>query len=103
MHIERIDTEKEMEALVPDWIGLWQRVPGATPFQSPHWLVPWWRQFGAGMPGIVTAGAEERLIGVLPLYELDGLGFVRRLHIGLSVLYYIHDLADAVIRCMTCS
>jgi CelD/BcsL family acetyltransferase involved in cellulose biosynthesis len=94
MHIERIDTEKEMEALVPDWIGLWQRVPGATPFQSPHWLLPWWRQFGTGMPRIFTARAEQRLIGVLPLYELHEPGCVKLLPIGISVSDYIDALAD---------
>ena len=96
MHIERIDTDKEMEALMPDWLGLWQRVPGATPFQSPHWLVPWWRQFGTGMPRIVTARAEERLIGVLPLYELHEPGCVKLLPIGISVSDYIDALADPV-------
>ena len=94
MHIERIDTDKEMEALVPDWIALWQRVPGATPFQLPHWLVPWWRQFGTGMPRIVTARAEERLIGVLPLYELHEPGCIKLLPIGISVSDYIDALAD---------
>jgi CelD/BcsL family acetyltransferase involved in cellulose biosynthesis len=94
MHIERIDTEKEMEALVPDWIGLWQRVPGATPFQSPHWLLPWWRQFGTGMPRIFTARAEQRLTGVLPLYELHEPGCVKLLPIGISVSDYIDALAD---------
>jgi len=94
MHIERIDTEKEMEALVPDWIGLWQRVPGATPFQSPHWLLPCWRQFGTGMPRIFTARAEQRLIGVLPLYELHEPGCVKLLPIGISVSDYIDALAD---------
>jgi len=94
MHIERIDTDKEMEALMPDWLGLWQRVPGATPFQSPHWLLPWWRQFGTGMPRIFTARAEQRLIGVLPLYELHEPGCVKLLPIGISVSDYIDALAD---------
>lgn len=94
MHIERIDTDEEMEALVPDWNALWQRVPGATPFQSPHWLVPWWRQFGTGMPRILTARAKERLIGVLPLYELREPGCVKLLPIGISVSDYIDALAD---------
>ena len=27
---------------------LWRRAPAATPFQSPAWLIPWWRHFGSG-------------------------------------------------------
>ena len=93
MHIEYIDSEDGLAALVPDWIALWQRAPGATPFQSPHWLVPWWRRFGTGMPRLVTARANERLIGVLPLYELHEPGCVKLLPIGVSVSDYIDALA----------
>ena len=94
MHIERINTDEGLEALLPDWTALWQRVPGATPFQSPHWLVPWWRQFGTGMPRIVTARADQTLIAVLPLYELREPGCIKLLPIGISVSDYIDALVD---------
>jgi CelD/BcsL family acetyltransferase involved in cellulose biosynthesis len=94
MHIERINTDEALEALLPDWAALWQRVPGATPFQSPRWLVPWWRQFGTGMPRIVTARADQTLIAVLPLYELHEPGCIKLLPIGISVSDYIDALVD---------
>ena len=31
MHIERINTDEGLEALLPDWAALWQRLAGATP------------------------------------------------------------------------
>src|SRR5205823_11190865 len=62
MQIERINTDEGLEALLPEWIALWQRVPHATPFQSPLWLTAWWRQFGTGMARIVIAHAGGRLI-----------------------------------------
>src|SRR5436305_8680 len=98
MHIERINTDEALEALLPDWAALWQRLLGATPFQSPHWLVPWWRQFGTGMPRIVTARADQTLIAVLPLYELHEPGCVKLLPIGISVSDYIDALADPAVR-----
>jgi CelD/BcsL family acetyltransferase involved in cellulose biosynthesis len=94
LHIAHIDTEDAFAALLPDWAALWQRVAGATPFQSPHWLLPWWRQFGTGMPRIVTVRAEERLIGVLSLYELREPGCIKLLPIGISVSDYIDALVD---------
>ena len=38
--------EAEVERLVPEWQALWRRIPDATPFQSPEWLLSWWSCFG---------------------------------------------------------
>jgi CelD/BcsL family acetyltransferase involved in cellulose biosynthesis len=57
------------EDLVRHWDTLWRNDPNATPFQSPQWLLPWWRCFGGdGEPAIVTDGTT-----LLPAYILrDG-------------------------------
>jgi CelD/BcsL family acetyltransferase involved in cellulose biosynthesis len=60
-----------MDRLVPEWRALWQRVSEATPFQSPEWLLSWWRFFGNKAPLVLTAREHGRLIGVLPLYHHD--------------------------------
>jgi CelD/BcsL family acetyltransferase involved in cellulose biosynthesis len=57
-----------MDRLVPEWRVLWQRVPDATPFQSPEWLLSWWGCFGNGAPFVLTAREDGQLIAVLPLY-----------------------------------
>ncbi len=38
----------DLDALRREWRLLWQRCPTATPFQSPDWLIPWWRRYGDG-------------------------------------------------------
>lgn len=60
-------TTAELEALAPEWNALWKRDPQATPFQSPAWLAPWWRQFGGELLAVAIY-AGERLIGLLPSY-----------------------------------
>ena len=51
------------------------RTPEATPFQSPRWLLPWWRQFGTGMPRVADRASEGGRAGsVLPLYVLPERG-----------------------------
>jgi CelD/BcsL family acetyltransferase involved in cellulose biosynthesis len=45
---EEVADTAGLEALRADWVDLWRRVPTATPFQSPAWLVPWWRVFDDG-------------------------------------------------------
>lgn len=48
MIAEEITTTEGLEGLREEWHALWQRMPHATPFQSPHWLIPWWRHIGEG-------------------------------------------------------
>src|SRR3954469_1198059 len=104
MRIACIGSDQEMRDLVPEWTALWRRVSdatplGATPFQSPAWLMAWWKHFGTGMPRLLIARAgeglpTERLVGVLPLYELREPGICKLLPIGIGVSDYIDALAD---------
>src|SRR3954447_17050805 len=99
MRIACIGSDQEMRDLVPEWTALWRRVLGAMPFQSPAWLMAWWRHFGTGMPRVLTARAgeglpTERLVGVLPLYELREPGICKLLPIGIGLSDYIDALAD---------
>lgn len=60
---------EELERLDPEWLELWRKSPEATPFQSPMWLLPWWRAFGSDDPAVVVArDASGTLSGLLPLY-----------------------------------
>ena len=54
--------------MAPEWERLWREDPHATPFQSPQWLLPWWRQFGTSELRTTTLRSGSRLIGLLPLY-----------------------------------
>jgi len=89
-----LETDAELEALGPEWQALWRRTPEATPFQSPLWLLPWWRQFGTGMPrvGIERRGGE--LAGVLPLYVLAEAEGRKLLPIGAGTTDYLDGLGD---------
>jgi CelD/BcsL family acetyltransferase involved in cellulose biosynthesis len=98
VRIEHIDSEDGVAALVPEWAALWRRIPDATPFQSPLWLLAWWRQFGTGARRIVTARVDDSLVGVLPLYELRDPDCVKLLPIGISVSDYLDMLVDPAHR-----
>lgn len=59
-----------LEQLRAEWDALWRELPDATPFQSPSWLIPWWRHIGEGeLLVLALRDREERLVGVLPLYR----------------------------------
>lgn len=68
MIVEEITTTEGLEAIRDDWHRLWQLMPGSTPFQTPDWLIPWWRHLGEGELLTIAIRDAGRLIGLLPLY-----------------------------------
>jgi CelD/BcsL family acetyltransferase involved in cellulose biosynthesis len=94
VRIEQVTTETEIDRLVAQWKGLWRRIPDATPFQSPEWLLSWWGCFGTKKPLILAARSGGELIGVLPLYFLDERGCRKLLPIGISLSDYLDALVD---------
>jgi CelD/BcsL family acetyltransferase involved in cellulose biosynthesis len=94
IHIDRTATEVEIEALTPEWRALWRRIPTATPFQSPEWLLSWWSCFGSAAPLVLAAHEDDRLIGLLPLYVCDEPGCRKLLPFGISLSDYLDALID---------
>ncbi|HEX2973646.1 MAG TPA: hypothetical protein VHP11_15030, partial [Tepidisphaeraceae bacterium] len=74
IHVEAITTSDSLERIRPEWSRLWAEDPSATPFQSPEWLIPWWRHIAQGelwtlaCRGMRDSDSPERLVGLIPLY-----------------------------------
>jgi CelD/BcsL family acetyltransferase involved in cellulose biosynthesis len=84
----------ELYASVPRWSALWRDDPTATPFQSPEWLAPWWRQFGQDDLRAVAIARDGVWIGFLPfyLYREPYTGEHQLLQIGTSASDYLDGL-----------
>lgn len=89
-----VTDEAGLRALAPDWWGLWRRCPAATPFQSPAWLLPWWRAFHPGALRVATVRAGGVLVGLAPLYLEDGPSGRRLLPVGISLSDHLDCLLD---------
>lgn len=70
--VEEITDTVGLEALAPEWADLLSRCPDAAPFQSPDWLLPWWRYLGSGRLRCLALRQEGRLTGFAPLYVRPG-------------------------------
>lgn len=92
MTVAVVDTEAGLAALVPEWRALWASSPGATPFQHPAWLLPWWAAFGTGEPRIATWHERGILQGILPAYILDQPDGRKMLPIGAGTTDYLDAL-----------
>ncbi len=94
LRLEQITTSAALQQLAPAWQRLWQRVPQATPFQSPAWLLPWWLHLGEGTLLTLAFHRAEDLVGLLPCYVYtagDGRGSLFPLGIGTT------DYLDALV------
>ncbi len=92
LRIELVCDDAALLGLEPEWMALWRRA-GATPFQHPAWLLPWWSQFGTGAPRVALLRADDgTLLGLLPLYDLPCEG--KSLPIGAGLSDYCDALLD---------
>jgi glycosyltransferase involved in cell wall biosynthesis/CelD/BcsL family acetyltransferase involved in cellulose biosynthesis len=66
--VNEIRTLDALEGLHSEWSVLWKQDRQATPFQSPQWLIPWWRQFGSGELRVIAVRQHSKLIGLLPCF-----------------------------------
>lgn len=83
-----------LTTLLPEWWALWRADPRATPFQSPAWLVPWWRH-RSGAPLLlltVRTGRDGRLVGLLPLFRWDSPHGPRLVPLGAGISDYLDGL-----------
>jgi CelD/BcsL family acetyltransferase involved in cellulose biosynthesis len=106
--IEEITTTAALEALRPEWERLWGEAPRATPFESPHWLLPWWRHIGRGtLASIALRAPAGELVALAPLYVYVEAATGRRhlFPIGMVTTDYLDILIkpgweDRVISCV---
>lgn len=68
MDFHVIRTPEELHSFSNAWSALWREDPNATPFQSPEWLLPWWRQFRQTDLRAVAICQRGKLVGLLPFY-----------------------------------
>ena len=84
LRVVEVTTAEELAALAPEWARLWRLASGATPFQAPAWLLPWWRHFGQGELVVLCAVESDRLAGLLPLYLYDEPPLRKLLPVGIG-------------------
>lgn len=93
--VDLITSAAELERIAPEWDALWRRSPDATPFQSPHWCLPWWKRFGSDDPFAIALRSNGSLDAFAPLYILrdEESGESLGMFIGTGVTDYL----DAIV------
>src|SRR5436190_4649387 len=65
---QELSTSESLEELRPEWLAVWHRSELSTPFQSPDWLIPWWRHIGEGQLQSLAIRRGAQIVGIAPLY-----------------------------------
>jgi CelD/BcsL family acetyltransferase involved in cellulose biosynthesis len=96
MSIEVITAPEELDALAPAWLDLCRKTQ-VTPFQTPMWLLPWWRNFGSNDLTVIVSRDGDRIDAIAPLYILrddesdESLG----MFLGTGISDYLDVIGDA--------
>lgn len=94
MDVSILSSSEDLERFEDEWFDLWSRCPGASPFQSPDWLIPWWKNFGAGKVWAHLVRDDSGPAGIAPLYISEKNGRSEAFFIGTGV----SDCLDFLIR-----
>jgi CelD/BcsL family acetyltransferase involved in cellulose biosynthesis len=92
--LEIIRSHEAFAACEEAWWQLAARASAATPFQTPGWLLAWWRHLGEGQLAAIAVRDGERLLALAPL-AVVGRGAERRLvWVGAGISDYLTVLVD---------
>jgi CelD/BcsL family acetyltransferase involved in cellulose biosynthesis len=68
LDVEEIVSIADLQSIAEPWGIMAREDFHATPFQSPEWLIPWWKHVGEGQLFTLAIRADHRLVGLLPMY-----------------------------------
>lgn len=97
MRSEVLETVEALREIQPQWRDLVDRMPGATPFQHPAWLLTWWKHFGGGALGAIAIFDHTQLCGFVPCFLHEWNSHRQLTLIGSGVTDYLEPpiLVDA--------
>jgi len=97
--MQLVTTIESLESLAPEWDALWRRVSNATPFQSPHWLLPWWTHFANGGELAVVMSDDA----FAPLYVLRDGDESLGMFLGTGISDYLDFLGTDIEPLLECA
>lgn len=94
--LELIDSPSGLAAIADEWRELCGRAPQATIFQTPEWLLPWWKHLGGGDICSLALRANSRLCALAPLFRhgVPGENVRQISFIGAGVTDYLDFIAE---------
>ncbi len=91
--LAKLEVISELADLHEEWSPLHDALPCSTPFQSPEWLLTWWKHFGSGqLRGFAFRNEKEALVGVIPCFLHEWNGRRQLTLVGSGISDYLEPL-----------
>jgi CelD/BcsL family acetyltransferase involved in cellulose biosynthesis len=68
LRVSVIHSLAHLQSIAGEWAALFSKDSQATPFQSPEWLIPWAKCFGANRLFTIAVHRGRSLAALVPLY-----------------------------------
>jgi len=94
--LELIDSFAALEASAGEWRELCGRAPRATIFQTPEWLLPWWKHLGGGDIWSLALRSSGRLSALAPVFRhgMPGQNVRQISLVGAGITDYLDFIAE---------
>jgi CelD/BcsL family acetyltransferase involved in cellulose biosynthesis len=94
--LELINSFDGLAALAGEWRELCDRSAPATVFQTPAWLLPWWKHLGGGEICSLALRAGGKLCALAPLFRhgMPGSAVRQISFIGVGITDYLDFIAE---------
>ena len=89
MTLETIDDSARLAEFSPEWSSFASEIAGLTPFQTPEWLLTWWRHFGSGRLHVLVFREKGAIVGVIPCFLHLWQGLRQMTLIGSGISDYL--------------
>ena len=66
--LDVLGSTERLNAFEPEWQGFLQRIGATVPFQTPEWLLTWWKHFGGSEPRVFVFRRNAQIAGVIPCF-----------------------------------
>src|SRR5438309_1101834 len=94
--LELIDSFEGLAGIAGEWSDLCAGAPQATVFQTPEWLLPWWKHLGGGEIRSLALRSGGRLCALAPLFRhgMPGESIRQISFIGAGITDYLDFIAE---------
>ena len=94
--LELIDSFGALAAMAGEWRELCDRAPRATVFQTPEWLLPWWKHLGGGDICSLALRSGGRLRALAPVFRhgMPGARIRQISFLGAGITDYLDFIAE---------
>ncbi len=106
LELEVITDISRLIEIKDKWLNLEDRLDYRTPFQSPDWLLTWWRHFGNGdLRVFVFRNPNKEIVGILPAFLHEWQAKRQLTLIGSGISDFLEpalmpDVAQEAARCL---